>query len=98
MLSPGVLTARIEGGRACGPTRIENSLPDAAMAPRGGGPRLLGLDVDEIRIVAMGRYAAAQTVGEGRHAKGRFAPDFVSKTMLPWRRMVGAVGFEPTTR
>lgn len=53
VLTPGVLTARIEAGRTGGPTRIEIRLPDAAPIP--GDPRLLGIGVDEIRIVPLGR-------------------------------------------
>lgn len=50
---PGVLTARIEGERSAKPTRVELRLPDAAR-PGGGDPRLLGIGVDEIRVVPLG--------------------------------------------
>jgi hypothetical protein len=50
--TPGLLTARISSGHDRGPTRIEIRLPDAAL-PSPVDPRLLGIGVDEIRVVPL---------------------------------------------
>ncbi|MGH1560636.1 hypothetical protein ACRAWD_29270 [Caulobacter segnis] len=51
---PGLLSVHVEGDRPKGPSKVELHLPDAA--PSGSGdPRLLGIGVDEIRVVPIKR-------------------------------------------